>query len=463
MPARDRRVSSASCLTLSLVLAAVAGCASAPPELQTAAAPAAAWRQGPTTDTPLQAHWWLAFGDPVLDELENGLTTQTPSLAAGVARFDQAVAIARRARADRLPELGLDAGASRSRDIDGDEATATSLEAVFSYSPDLWGRLRALAAAGATDAHVAAADLAGLELDLRTQLAARYFDIRRLDAILALQRGTAQIYVQALDLTQVRLNEGLSSARDVAQAQTQLASLQAEIAETEAERAQMETAVAVLIGENPSTFELTAATDLSEPPIIPAQAPAGLVRRRPDIAAAEQRLVSAGYRLDAARTSALPDILLSASGGAAGLGDAVLGAGVWSLGPISATLPLLDFGRRRADTDRALAIRDEASADHRAAVLQAYREVEDQLALTTRLAVSDERRSAAGEAAAESLRLADLLYREGADDYLDVVVAQTAALDARQAELEIRGRRLTAAIDLIRALGGGWAGLDAPG
>ncbi len=191
----------------------------------------------------------------------------------------------------------------------------------------------------------------------------------------------------------------------------------------------------------------------------PVGAPSTLLQRRPDVAAAERRMAAANARIGVARAAWFPSVTLAAAGGYQSNGGELLTAAnhVWALGPLAAALPLFDGGVRKAQVARSRAVFDETAAGYRQTVLDAFREVEDQMVLANRLATAQGRQDEAVYAAVRTTALATTRYREGAASYLDVVTAQTAELQARREALDLRTRRLSASVDLIRALGGGWS------
>jgi outer membrane protein, multidrug efflux system len=218
------------------------------------------------------------------------------------------------------------------------------------------------------------------------------------------------------------------------------------------------------VGASASAFEIPARPVQAAPPEVPVSAPSELLQRRPDIAAAERRVASANAEIGVYRGALYPEITLSAAGGYDSSGVlAATGASYWAAGPATALLPVFDAGRRRSDVTRARAAFDEAAATYRQAVLEAFRQVEDELALANRLADAEARQQEAVDAASETDQLALHRYTEGAADYLEVVTAQAAELDARREDVALRTRRLVASIDLVRALGGGWSASANPG
>jgi multidrug efflux system outer membrane protein len=459
---RAARLISIACAT------ALTGCSLAPaytpPQI---AAPAAykelgPWQQAGATAIP-QGKWWEAFGDATLNTLEERIEADNPSLAAAAARYQQAAGLLRQTGAALLPEVdvGADAGRARlsaNRPVASSSATYNDVRigASLSYEIDLFGRVRNSVAAAAADAQASEADVAAVRLGLQASLATGYFRLRGLDARAALLHQTVEAYQRAFDLTDTRHNGGVSSGIDVSRARTLLASARAEISSVAADRASAEHAIAVLVGSSPSGFSIAPEDRLVQPPAIPAGIPSALLERRPDIAAAERRVAAANKRIGVARAALYPSITLGGGAGFESTAGAILSAssGFWALGPLSAALSVFDGGRRRAGVRIARAEYDEIAADYRTTVLTAFREVEDDLSLAHNLAQQEQDQQDATTAAEHTRDLALTRYRDGASDYLEVVTAQTAALDAERALLDVRTRRSQTAADLIRALGG---------
>ncbi|PTQ13570.1 RND transporter [Sphingomonas oleivorans] len=453
-----------------LAATALAGCATAPDYQPPASVAPAAYREaGPwTSATPMdgmpRGAWWRAFGDPVLDDLESRIERASPTLAAALARYDQAVALVRRAGTDYYPEVNVGGAASRERLsgrrplAQGRSATFNdfSLDGTLSYEADLWGRVRNSVRAARADAEGDAADLASVRLSLQASLADAYFRLRGLDAQAALLRQTVAAYERAYDLTLTRHDGGIASGMDVSRARTLLSNARADLSQVANERAAVEHGIAALVGEVASSFSIPAAVQPLAPPDVPAGAPSALLQRRPDIAEAERRMAAANARIGVARSAFFPTVTLGLAGGFEAASGSLLStpASYWALGPLSAMLNLFDGGRRRAEVQNARALFEEASADYRAAVLAAFREVEDGLASARHLATQAKDQRDAAAAAARTEDLALTRYRDGASDYLEVVIAQTASLDAQRTSLIIQTERMRTAVALIRALGG---------
>lgn len=467
-----RRVAAAA-LALGL-----AGCslapAYAPPQL--AVTPTTYRETGPWTpaspaDAAPRGEWWRVFGDPALDELESRVELGNPDLAAALARYDQARALLTQARATLAPELDASATTTRNRQSENKPLrvggpnlyTEDLVTGSVSYELDLWGRVRNSVAAGKAEAQASAADVASTRLSLEAELADTYLKLRGLDAQTRLLTDAVDDYAKALKLTEARHTGGVVSGLDVGEAQTQLETARAQLSDVGAQRALLQDAIASLVGEPASTFTLPPVETLPQPPVIPVSAPSLLLQRRPDIAAAERRAAAANAEIGVARAAFFPSISLGATGGleTAGGGVNLLSAASswWTLGP-TAALTLFDGGRRRAVVAQSRARFEEVSADYRSTVLAAFQAVEDNLALCNRLAEEARQQEAAVRAARRTEALSMIRYRQGAVTYLDVVTAQTADLQAQEADLNLAARRLQAGVDLIRALGGGWSPAD---
>ncbi|WP_156680627.1 efflux transporter outer membrane subunit [Sphingomonas profundi] len=468
---RRARPGAARAAAATITLAALAACSLAP-DYAPPAVPAAAafkeaqgWAAATPLDTAPRGAWWEGFGDPVLTGLETRAEAASPTIAAAIARYDQALAIADRADAERLPTVSAGADLSRERASsrrplargNGGTYTNRTLGGSFGWEVDLWGRLRDNARAGRADAAASAADLASARLSLHAAVADTYFRLRGLDAEAELLRQTTAAYARAFELTDIRHSGGIASGLDTSRAQSQLSDARAQLATVALDRATAEHQLAALVGEAPAGFAIVPVTGQLEPPRVPAGTPSQLLQRRPDIAAAERRMFAANARIGGAKAAWFPLVTLGASGGYQSAGGGLLAsaASYWALGPLSLAAPLFDGGRRNADIRRARADFAEAAADYRGTVLTAFREVEDGLAAARHLADAEREQQTAARAAAKTTDLALIRYRDGASDYLEVVVAQTAGLIAERSALALRTQRLQATTAIVRAIGGG--------
>jgi len=451
----------------------VSACSLAPAYAPPATPVAAAFKeQGPWTpaqpaDAQPRGQWWAMFSDPVLDDLEARAETANASLAAAVAAYDQARALAAQARAGLTPEIDGNASAFRQRRSDhaplrvggADGYSTNQIGASVAYELDLWGRLRNLASASGDRAQASAADLRSMRLSLQAEVADDYLALRGLDAQRRLLETTTVAYARALELTQIRHTGGATAGLDVARAETQLSTAKAQVADLAAQRALMEHAIAALVGESASNFSLPPVETALPQPKVAVSAPSVLLQRRPDIAAAERRAAAANADIGVARAALFPALTIDGSAGwqsAGGVNLLQAPNTVWMVGP-QLVGAIFDGGRRKAGVAASRAAFEQAGANYRGVVLNAFRDVEDQMALANQLAAEAKDATDAVVSARRSVDLAQIRYRQGVATYLDVVTAQTAALIAEQASIQINTRRLQASVNLTRALGGAWS------
>ena len=454
-----------------LALALLAGCSMAPeyrpPETQVPATfkEVEGWAAAKPMDDAPRGAWWEAFGDPVLDDLEDRAAKASPTLAAALARYDQARAIARIDASDLLPEVDAVGQASRER-VSGNRPLANGTPQTYSdytvggvldYELDLWGRIRDSVKASRADAAASAADLASAQLSLQAAVADAYARLRGLDAEAALLRQTVEAYAKAYTLTSKRYDGGIATAIDVNRAKTVLGNARAQISAVANERAATEHEIAALVGAVASDFSIPARVQPLKAPALPTGLPSELLQRRPDVAAAERRMFAANARIGVARAAFFPTVTLGLSGGWETTHGKLLQTpnSFWGLGPLSAVLPLFDGGRRSAQVKLSRADYEELAANYRETVLTAFRQVEDAIAANRHLATQAVDQRSAAEAAERTSQLAFKRYRDGASDYLEVVTAQTDALQAQRALLAVETQQMRASIALVRALGGG--------
>ena len=408
--------------------------------------------------------WWDVFGDAQLDTLESEIGTHNPTIAEAEARVREARALLRQDRSQYFPvvtgtsSITKSAGGSDFRAATGGTFTDYSLGIGASWEPDFWARIRSTVAAGSASAQAAVGDLENARLSVSADLAVDYFQLRSFDAEMALFEETIDAYQRAATLTQNQYDAGIVSRADVEQANTQLASAQAQVIDVRLQRAQLEHAIAVLIGEPPAMFSLAPTPLTGDPPIVPEEVPSRILERRPDIAAAERRVAAANAQVGVASAAFFPAVTLAATGGFQGthLVDWLSWpARAWSVGPALA-LTLFDRGARKAVKAQAVATYDETAGVYRQTVLSAFQDVEDNLSAEHLLADEADREQAAVTAAQRSLDISLNQYRAGIVSYLQVATQQTALLTSQRAAVSLTGRRFVAAVQLVRALGGGW-------
>lgn len=456
------------------LLIAVSGCSLAPTyKVPTIEVPAS-WHEGDTSwhraapaDNLQRGAWWKAFGDATLDKLEGQLESGNLTLAIAASRYDQALAFQAQVHSATLPDVGVSGSADNSRQSDNrplrgngqpNEYDANDLHLGAGYELDFWGKVRNEVAQATAQAQASGADLATARLSLQARLADLYFQLRDLDVQADILVQTLKGYDQALTTTRNRVHEGIDSGLAEARARTQLADARAQADENDAQRALTEHAIAVLVGQSPSSFRISPETATPSLPPVPSSVPSSILQRRPDVAAAERRTFAANAGIGVTRAAFFPDFSLTALAGFQNTGTNpffAYGNRLWAVGP-ALSLSLFDGGLRRARERAARDEFDQASSQYKLTVLNAFQEVEDNLALLDRLGREATNEQEAVAAAAESQRIAQNRYDEGVVNYLEVVTAQSAFLQAKRSAATIDTRRLQASVNLVRALGGGW-------
>jgi len=426
------------------------------------------WPAAQPRDSTLRGNWWEIFGDQSLNALEEQVTVSNQTLLAAQAQFLQARAAVRFSRAGYFPVLTVTPSASRARESGNQPfsgpftagVTANDYMIPFdaSYEADVWGRVRRTVEAARAGAQASAADVETVSLSLHAELALDYFQAHSLDAEIQLLNSTVTSYTKALELTESRYKGGVASQVDVAQAKTQLETTRAQAIDLLVARAQLEHAIAALIGKPASEFTLPVVALGARPPAIPLGLPSQLLERRPDVAGAERRMAAANANIGIARSAYFPAIDLGVTGGfnSALITTLIQGpSSFWSVGA-AAVETLFEGGQRRAVSEQARAAYDQTVAFYRQTALTAFQEVEDNLAALRILELEAATQQGAVEAAEHSLVLSNTRYRGGVTSYLEVTTAQSTALTDERAAVQIQGRRMTACVLLIKALGGGW-------
>ncbi len=422
------------------------------------------WKMATPSDALMKGKWWEIFGDPELNRLEELININNQNVKEAEANFRQARAIVAANHANYYPTIGSTptltatrTGGVGSRGFGGTTSNF-SLPFSASWEPDLWGRVRLSVENAVANAQVSAADLENARLIAQALLATDYFLIAGSDMQQGVLHDTIEAYQKNLQLTINRFNGGVASKSDVTLAQTQLLNAQAQSTDLRIARAQDEHAIAVLTGQAPSMVEIPVIKINGPPPPIPTALPSTLLERRPDIAVNERQVAAANATIGIAQTAYYPTLNLQASIGfiSPNLQDLFTWAArTFSVGPtISQTL--FDFGRRGAELQGAMAQYDSTVAAYRQTVLSAFQEVEDDLAALHYLAEEAQQQAQAVAAAQQSLQLENDRYKAGTDSYLNVITTQAIALNDEQQAVAILQRRMTAAVDLVKALGGGW-------
>lgn len=434
------------------------------------------WTVAQPADHAPRGAWWTIYGDATLDALAPQVAGANQNVQAAQAHFRAARANVAQQRSSYFPLVTASGDFSRTRTSENLVLTSKAGRTINDYAagvdatwePDIWGRVARNVEAAKASAQASAADMQAVLLSMQAELATDYFALRGIDRERQLLDDTIKAYRESLELTQHRYDGGIATDADVGQAQTQLQTTEAQAIDLGVQRAQLEHAIAILIGQSPSTFTLPVEPKaaytvraIASPPGVPS----ALLERRPDIAGAERRVAAANAQVGVATAAFFPSLVLAVTGGLEATNYSqwlVAPARFWSLGPALAGT-LLDFGGREAVRNEARAQYDESVAQYRETVLDAFGEVEDNLAALRVLEQEASAQDRAVDAAQRTLATIESRYRSGAITYLEVVVAQTTALTNERQAVAISRRRMAASVALVKALGGGWSAADLPG
>jgi NodT family efflux transporter outer membrane factor (OMF) lipoprotein len=433
------------------------------------------WQAAQPADAAQRGEWWKIFGDAELNTLEPQVAANNQDLKAADARFREARALIRFNHASLYPSVGAAPFAGGLRDSShrpyfnannalGNGVGDIQLPVDLNYEVDVWGRVRRTVNAAREQAQATAADRQTALLSLQAELAVDYFEARTADAQAKLLNDTVKYYEEAYRITNNRFEGGVAPKSDVDQAKTQLEAAKVQARDITLQRAQFEHALAVLLGEPPASFTLPNAPLNARPPVIPPGLPSELLERRPDIASAERRVAEANDRIGIARTAFYPTISLNGSIGveSTSFGNLFNPASLlWSLGP-TLSQTIFDAGRRNAVSEQANASYDETVANYRQTTLTAFQQVEDNLVALRILQQEAENQHQATLAAQSAEEIFNNRYVGGLDTYLQVVTAQTTALNNERNDIDIMRRQMDASVLLIKALGGGWNATDLP-
>ena len=446
-----------------VMVVAITACATTSPVLEPQVTAAPAWNEPGAADAGVPtATWWQAFGSAELQSLVDDALRGSPDLAIAVERVRQAEAQVRVAGASLFPSLNLGFGTSANATrTDGrtakSEGSSTSLTA--SYEVDLWGKNAAGVRGAQASLQATRYDHDTARLTLIAGVATAYIEVISLRGRVAVARENLAIAERVLNLVQARARNGAVSPLDVARQEATVLSQRAALLPLEQLERQTLAALAVLAGRVPEGFDVRAKAlaEVSVPAINPGL-PAELVVRRPDLAAAEAQLAASNANLSAARAALLPSIQLTGSAGvASGALLAVLGGPSASVALAASVLqPIFDGGRLKGQVAIAESRERELAETYRKAILSAFADVEKALVAGSKLSERELLQSQVQDRAREALRLAEVRYREGADDLLSVLDAQRTLFDAQDQLAQIRRDRLEAAVALYKALGGGW-------
>ena len=429
--------------------------------------PNGTWKQAQPADDVLRGKWWELYGDPELNSLEDKVAISNQTLKQASEQYLSARSQVQVTRANYYPSLTVTPTASRERQsenrplyVPGSKTTYSDIvmSGQASWEPDLWGSVRRSVEEARSNAQASAADLANVELSLRAELAMDYFELRGLETDQQLLNDTVKAYQQSYQLTVNRFNGGIATDSDVALSQTQLQSTIAQSVDIGVARAQYQHAIATLIGVPASSFQLAALPLNLTLPQLPTGVPSALLERRPDISSSERRTQAANAQIGIAIAAFYPNITLTGGGGFEGTSAGNLFQGpsaLWSLGGSAAEL-LIDGGRRRAVTEEARHNYEAQTANYRESVLNAFQEVEDQLAALRIYQQETVSQQAAVQAARRSTQISTNRYKGGTTNYLEVLTAQAVQLSNERTAADLTTKQFASSVLLVRALGGGW-------
>jgi multidrug efflux system outer membrane protein len=422
------------------------------------------------TTIPVRSDWWKLYGDPTLNELVASALERNADVRLAVARIEEADANLRAANAAFLPEVDLGGSANRTRSSattalpipPGIPAVRNDVRLALStsFELDFWGHLRR--GAESVRAQMLATRYAGdvVALTLQGLTTQAYFALRSLDAQLIVTRETMATREDALAYVGARARGGVASELEVAQAEGARADIATQLKDLERQRALIEHQLATLTGRLDLVVAIGDLRTLPMPPLPPSGLPSALLERRPDIQQAEQQLVSANAQIGVAKAAMFPTISLTGfAGGESATLSTLLnnrGSGIWSIG-FGLNLPIFDAGRYRALTDAAIARQHQAVAGYQKAIETGFREVADALVTVRLTSSSEEDYQVSVAAARRALRLSRMRYEAGYSPFLEVLDAQRTANISELAALRNRQSLLSASVDLMKALGGGWS------
>ena len=440
------------------------------------------WKIAEPADAALKGNWWEMFNDPQLNALEEKVALSNQTVAAALENFLAAREVAKQARSELFPTVTADPSYTRTHPSStgsGSTGSGTSgsnsvpltrtyssysLPLDASWEPDLWGSIRNTVRASAYSAQSTAAQLANMILTVQAELAVDFYELRAQDELIDLYTRTIKDYQDSLDLTKTLFETGIDSDLDVAQADALLQTTLAQATALGIARAQYEHAIALLMGRSASTFSLKPTPLACKPPTIPLGVPAQLMERRPDIAAAERPVAENNASIGVAKAAYYPAINLT---GGTGFQSSTLSrllkssSFYWAVGA-EASETIFDAGKRKAVTQQAWADYRSSAATYRETVLAAFQQVEDNLAALRILSTQIGQQDVAIRASQKNLDLAVERYRLGINSYLNVITAQESLLSNQQTAVSIHMQEMTASVQLIMALGGGWSTNDLP-
>jgi len=419
------------------------------------------------SDDALRPDWWKLYDDPILNSLIEQAMAANPDLHAAAERFVQARTVMMKARSQYMPQIGFGFGGNNNRQSDhslfrapGEPNTDVQVTTggLASWEPDFWSKLRNEAQAKIYFAEERAADYGLARLSLQAEIASSYFTLRGLDAQIAIYKKSIDLYNYSLTVVVTQFEGAIASALDVARAESLLYATESKLALMHGERKVMEQAIAILLNLAPASFKIEPVDELLTANFgLPQTVPSTLLERRPDIAAMERQMAQANRTIGIARAAFFPNVSFRLGGGLedSGLNLLSLANSFWAYGS-SFSIPLFQGGYRRAQLQQSWSAYRETENLYRSTVLNAFREVENNLTQTHWMAVAAERQDAAVGAARKTQDLTMELYKGALASSLELIYSQLGTLTASIDSIEIKANLLKSSVALIRALGGGW-------
>jgi NodT family efflux transporter outer membrane factor (OMF) lipoprotein len=426
------------------------------------------WKVAQPQDAMLHGKWWEIYNDPELNALEDRLNIDNQNIKQFFENFMEARTLVTEARAQLYPTLSTAPTYQRSRTSSnltnasvsntGRQSSIGDLALTASWEPDLWGKIRNAIRSAQYNAQLSAADLENEKLTEQASLAVFFFEIRGQDELQKVLNDTVAADQKSLDLTRARYETGVDDRISMVEAENTLQNTRSAAINVGVARSQFEHAIALLVGTNASGFSIPVRPVTTAPPPIPIGLPSQLLERRPDIAASERNMAAANAQIGIAYAAFYPSLTLAATGGLESSSFKHLfdvASRTWSIGP-SVNETLFDAGLRRAQVNQFIATYNADVAGYRQTVLTAFQQVEDSLSTVRILSLQLKQQEAAALSAQRVVDLETARYQTGVDPYIDVVTAQNTLLSDQQTLTTLKIQQMTASVQLIEALGGGW-------
>ena len=427
------------------------------------------WKIAQPQDAMLRGKWWEIYNDQELNDLEDKVNVNNQNIKQFFENFMEARTLIAQARSQLYPTVSVGPGFTRSQassntgnstatNITGKGSQLTTLPLSITWEPDLWGKVRNTIREQQYNAQLSAADLENERLTEQATLAIVFFELRGQDALIKVLQDTVDADAKSLEIARSRYETGVDDQISVVEAENTLQNAKSSLINLGIARAQDEHAIALLVGVPASGFSMPVRALNAPVPAVPIGLPSQLLERRPDIAAAERNMASANAQIGVATAAYYPNLTLSAEGGFESSAFKHLfdwPSRFWSVGP-GVNETVFDAGLRRATVRQFVAVYNANVAGYRQTVLTAFQQVEDSLAATRILSRQIQQQQLAVESAQKFVELETGRYQTGIDPYVNLITAQTTLLSDQQSLTSLRTQQMTASVQLIEALGGGW-------